>query len=74
MSRIFRARYPGRCSACGEPIEVDVEALYAETGTHTDVVVHADCDDVLERRQRVAPVCDRCHLTKPCECDDEEPS
>ena len=69
MSRIFEARYPGRCANdCGVRIEPGDPVVYVD-----DDPVHAQCEEATAT-ERVLSVCGKCHLTKPCECDDEEAS
>lgn len=62
--RTFRARYPGRCGNCDEPIEPGDEVTYVD-----EDVVHADCDTP-EPTGRPTPVCPACHLTQPCDCQE----
>lgn len=60
MTRIFRARYSGRCGNCDERIEPGDEVVYLD-----DVVVHADCDPPTP--ERPVTICPTCHLTT-CDC------
>ncbi len=59
----FAAKYPGRCPRCGEFIKPGDEVEFDDLD-----VVHADCDDV-PTDFGPAPVCPRCFIIKPCECD-----
>lgn len=66
MPHTFFARFPGVCDACGGPIEKGSEVAYAGE----KVLVHATCPEEVPARQ--APVCDTCHLTKPCDCEEND--
>jgi len=71
VSRTFTARYPGRCAACDDPIEPG-EALRYDPD---EQVVHADCDRptpaTAATRRVPAAVCPTCHLTRPCDCEEQ---
>lgn len=71
MPRVFRAKYDGRCPACGEVIEKD-EALMYDTDER---VIHAECIDVKPRPRRAVEVCPRCFMEKAangaCECEEQ---
>lgn len=64
---IFRARYHGRCAECDGPIRPDDEVVYLD-----GELVHADfgCREQAER-ERPMTICPLCHLTKPCDCEDD---
>ena len=66
MPHTFFARFPGVCDACGGPIEKGSEVAYAGE----KVLVHATCPEEVPERQ--APICDTCHLTKPCDCEEDD--
>lgn len=57
----FRARYPGRCAACEEPIRHDDEITYEE-----GQVVHADCERHVPKPQ---PICRGCFLSYPLDAN-----
>lgn len=59
----FEAKYPGTCAGCYERISIGDLCTYAE-----DSLVHWDCDGAIPI-ERPVTVCDRCWLTKPCDCD-----
>lgn len=71
--RVFTARYPGRCGECAEDLQ-GTEVVYGPDNR----LIHLDCLDpallaaaTAARRQAAdLAVCDTCHLTKPCGCDD----
>ena len=59
MSGIFTARYGGTCDDCGEPIRPGALVRFK----HGDrLLVHGKCPEV-------RPICPRCHLTAPCDCE-----
>ena len=57
----FVARYGGTCQECGEPI-VAGELIRHSLGFGYE---HERCPEPSPG----PPVCERCWLTKPCECD-----
>lgn len=61
---IFLARYHGRCAVCDEVIHPLDKIVYVD-----DEVAHADCDEHATP-ERLVTVCQTCHLTKPCDCED----
>lgn len=61
MSRTFAARYPGRCAACDDPIEVGDLLTYDEDNE----VVHANGCDQPRRPERPTKVCPICNLAMP---------
>ena len=65
MSATFTARHRTRCLTCDEDIRPGDEAAWDD-----GLVVHAACLGD-ERVERVAAICPICHLTKPCDCEDE---
>lgn len=67
-SGVFTAKYHGVCHICQGEILPGERVKYDEE----DTVVHAtDCNPYARRvEQRSASVCDKCFLTKPCECDE----
>lgn len=73
MSRIFPAKYDGRCPECGETFVAGEMLTYDES----DRVVHADCTDSVSaaRPGKPAVVCPRCFMAKPasgvCDCEDQ---
>lgn len=71
--RKFPARYPGRCPACRERIEVDEDLIYNDD----EVVVHYGCANrstMLAQVGKPAEVCPRCFIEKSttgvCGCDE----
>lgn len=71
----FVAKYRGRCAAdCDDPVIVPGDrVLFVD-----DELVHEECEAeglvAAEGRHgahRVAEVCTRCWLVRPCPCDDE---
>lgn len=65
MARIFEAKFNGRCGAdCGWPIQEGERVTYVDDL----VLVHADCSRDASLRKPVEVVCEKCWLTKPCEC------
>ena len=62
----FEAKFTGRCSDCGERIQVGDQVTYAD-----DELVHLECDGP-DAPARIAEVCGKCWLTKPCECEEEQ--
>lgn len=73
MSRKFEARYPGRCLACNEPIDIGDDLTY-----DYDQVVHYECAGraaSLATIGRRLEVCPRCFTEKSisgaCACEDD---
>lgn len=72
MSRAFRAKYPGRCPACPDDIEIDDLLTYDAD----DRVIHADCaaTDPTAGLRKPPVICPGCFMTKAengaCDCDD----
>ncbi len=69
MSALFRARYAGRCAAdCGNDIEPGDDVTFA-----SDLLVHVECSDHMPAASvdRPVTICPTCHLTRPCDCEDE---
>ncbi|MDA8439397.1 MAG: hypothetical protein M0Z51_11145 [Propionibacterium sp.] len=64
MSATFTARYYSRCVECDESIRPGDEARYSDDG-----VVHETCPDAIP--ERPVTICGSCHLTKPCDCEDQ---
>lgn len=62
---IFRARYYGRCAECDGLISPDEVVVYVD-----GELVHADHDEMVTA-ERPVTICPTCHLTKPCDCEDE---
>lgn len=66
-SRLFAARYHGRCVGCGEPIEPGDHVAFAE-----DEVVCAGCvygePSPPAPGRREPPVCGACHIAHAGEC------
>lgn len=58
--RTFRAKYPGRCVNCDEPIEVDDLLRWDDDR----VAVHAACDAVSPALTAKQEVCPRCFTEK----------
>lgn len=66
MSRVFTAKFGGRCGACDEAIRAGDQIRY---DGDSDELVHDDCENTVPApRPHLAVVCDQCHLTKPCDC------
>lgn len=69
MASLFAARYPGRCGACPDGIEIGDALTYDED----DVVIHVECRPNHERIGKPPEVCPRCFLAKAengaCGCD-----
>ncbi|MFT9661137.1 hypothetical protein ACM0CQ_02660 [Mycobacteroides abscessus subsp. abscessus] len=67
MSRIFRAKHPGRCESCGERIDAGDRVRYTADG---DDLVHADCDDNADpfAFDDDAKPCTDCFLVHAGEC------
>lgn len=73
--RKFEARYPGRCPACEDAIEVGDDLAYDE-----DVVVHFVCVGRTATHQAASKkpreVCPRCFTQKSvsgaCICEDDQ--
>lgn len=79
----FTARHPGRCGSCDEPIQPGDEIGYAADGE----IAHADCYETREEPRpsipegpfdspylaelRTRAICPFCHLTRPCEHDED---
>ena len=61
-SRPFEARYHSTCAACEEHIRPGEDVRYED-----DQLVHDACTEKPEPRTR--PVCPKCWLVTPCECD-----
>lgn len=61
---VFTARYHGRCAECDEPVRPGDLARYSDDG-----VVHTTCPDAMP--DRPVTICDICHLTKPCDCEED---
>lgn len=57
----FTAKYRGHCDACDSPIEIGDLAFYHPENE----LVHVRCP-----LERPVLVCNTCHMTKPCECED----
>lgn len=70
--RKFEARYPGRCPACHEPIDIGDDLIIED-----DQAVHFECAGDRPRRSIVPrEVCSRCFTQKAvngaCSCDPED--
>lgn len=67
----FRAKYPGRCTACDEPIEIGDRLATTEDGFH----VHEACPDTFPSVQP-RETCPRCwterSVSGACACDPED--
>lgn len=63
-----RARFVSRCPECAERIEEGDCIVMTDHGA-----IRADCaeDTYRYNADRYVTVCDRCNLTKPCECEDD---
>lgn len=61
-AKSFEARYADTCNSCHQEIEVGQMARYSDLG-----IVHARHS----REDSKITVCDRCWLTKPCECEED---
>lgn len=61
----FVARYLGQCGSCEEEIKPGQEITYDEG----DQTVHVDCDAAAPV-ERPVTLCPTCHLTKPCDCEE----
>lgn len=61
--RPFEARFHSTCATCEEHISPGDLARYVD-----DEVVHNECTDKPE--PRVGPICPRCWLAKPCDCEE----
>lgn len=61
----FEARFPGRCAACEERIAPGEQVRYSED----DELAHNRCEESNESHAAPIVVCDRCWLTKPCDCE-----
>ena len=59
---IAEHRSPYCALECGDPIEVGQAITKTEDGW-----AHLDCK---RRAVRPVKVCPKCHLTKPCDCED----
>lgn len=63
----FPARYPGRCAACQERIDVDDQVAFDD-----DELVHDGCTPKAPRPER--PACPTCFtvpsVSGACECDE----
>lgn len=62
VNRSFLAEWPATCNYCHVTIQVGERARYNPDGL---IVHHRHL-----RQEQAVEVCDRCWLTKPCECDD----
>lgn len=60
MSRHFKARYPGRCAACTESIDVGDALTY---DAEDNVAIHAECTEGRVTAAKPRPICPRCFLT-----------
>ena len=61
VTKPFPAKYRGTCSKCYLEIEEGDLIRYNSEG---EIVHHSH-----KRVEPVVEICDRCWLTKPCECD-----
>lgn len=64
---VFTASYPGVCDDCGERFAAGERVRYL-VGVLGDRLCHADCDAAPPAR-RENPVCLKCFIITPCECD-----
>lgn len=61
----FEAKYRGHCAnECGAAIEPGDSIIYNDDME----VEHVDC---VTKPVRPRVVCEKCHLVKPCWCEDE---
>jgi hypothetical protein len=60
----FAARFAGVCPDCGERIHPGDVVTWADGAT-----VHAVCPDTPDDRDAKRPVCPRCFLLEPCDCE-----
>ena len=60
----MRSKYSGYCRACGDKIRIGEEIVKQDYSTHW---VHEVCPDSIP--DKLPPVCDKCHMTKPCDCE-----
>ncbi|MBC7308266.1 MAG: hypothetical protein H5T80_15350 [Dietzia sp.] len=69
MSAAFTALYRSQCAVCDETILPGHDVTWVD-----DDLVHLECADIARvahhRTERPVPVCETCHLTKPCDCED----
>ena len=70
MSKVFEARFHGRCAAdCGEPIRPGDRAEYVgEELMHEDCAEDGPSDRAVERQLARAKTCPRCFVTHAGEC------
>jgi len=61
----FEAKYGGWCADCDDRIQVGETITYTED----DGAVHMHCGG-LNEPARIAEVCGKCWLTKPCDCEE----
>jgi hypothetical protein len=61
----FEAKYGGWCADCDDRIQPGDTVTYNED----DALIHMHCEGLAPAR--IAEVCGKCWLTKPCECEEE---
>lgn len=73
----FRAKYPGRCAACGDDIEIEDHLDWSDDA---GAAVHSECARA-PRQSEIKPreVCPRCFIELPVSgkcgvCDPDEAS
>jgi hypothetical protein len=71
MPRLIEARYAGRCYDCGAPIHVGQLIGFNYDGKAICYTCRVDMADgvVSSLTEREPVVCEKCHLTKPCDCE-----
>lgn len=64
----FAALYAGKCADCAEWFRPGTAIRYDDMGQ----IVHAECEGNTDAdwTPSRAPVCERCWLTKPCDCEE----
>ena len=69
MSKPFAAIYAGKCADCAEWFKPGTAIRYDDLGQ----IVHAECEGNTDADPLAtnAPVCERCWITKPCDCEDD---
>lgn len=67
MTAVFTALYRSRCGGCDNDVRPGDDVTWVD-----DELVHLDCEGTAEAAHRRAerPVCNACHLTLPCDCED----
>ena len=63
------AKYGGICPGCGKKIYPGHQEI-TPSPAHYGCWTHIECADYSTIERKPAPVCPKCFIEKPCECDD----